>query len=398
MAVPMPAAGFLATVGVALVTLVAPPSAAAAGPALTPRLAGQLQAVLDRERASLGIPGLSVAVIFPDGTTWTGVSGSADVATGRPVLPETPFALASVSKAFVAGVVMGLVEERRLHLGDSVARLLPDVRLGRNGLDPRITVRQLLDHTSGLADYLGTRALEVAARAAPTARWTAGRALSYVPRPRAEPGVAYYYSNTNYVLLGLIVERVTGRTLAEELRSRWIEPLGLRSVSYQGVEPPVGEPARAYRFSSDAIGATTIDVGDGTAVRPYTAITTAAGAAGSIMANAEDAARWLRALLSGERLRSATVARMVADAGRTNAIDPLRPYGLGLQAWAIGGHPSLGHSGRLIGQRVLVRHFPDDGLTIAVLTNQSRADPAVVLEALLAVLLRSNADAGLQAA
>jgi hypothetical protein len=103
------------------------------------------------------------------------------------------------------------------------------------------------------------------------------------------------------------------------------------------------------------------------------------------------------ALVTASSLRPATVARMVADAGRSTAVNPRFRYGLGLQAHVIDGHPSIGHSGRFLGQRAEARYFPKAGLTIVVLTNQSRTDPAVILRALLAYLLPSHAELGLNA-
>ena len=352
-----------------------------------PGLAGVLQRILDTTRQDFGMPGVSVAIRFPDGTTWTGVSGMADVAAGIPVTPETPFALASISKPFVAAVVMGLVEEGTLDLDDSVARLLPGVKLGGQAIDPRITIRQLLDHTSGLRDHLTASALDKAVLAAPTVHWSVERALGYVGKPVAAPGARFYYSNTNYVLLGLIVERVTASSIVQQLHDRWINPLGLRTASYQGVDEPASTPAVAYRFASRVPTAAPIAVSDGTNVRPFTAITTASGPAGSLMASAGDTARWLEALVGAEFLAPATVARMVDDARRQTAIDRRLPYGLGLQVTPVDGRLSIGHSGRLLGQRAVARSFPDAGLTIVVLTNQSRTDPSIVLTRLLEKLL-----------
>ena len=384
----------------ALVTFAAPaataaPVAARMDPALAarlltaerPGLAAALQRVVDAARLEFGMPGISVAVRFPDGTTWTGVAGLADVAAGILVTPDTPFSLASISKPFVAGVVMGLVEEGSLHLGDSVARLLPGVTLGGRTIDPRITIRQLLDHTSGLRDYLTTSALDKAVLAAPSVRWSIERALRYVGKPLAAPGTRFYYSNTNYILLGLIVERVTQTSVVQQIHDRWITPLGLVTASYQGFDKPASTPAVAYRFSSNLATAIPIDITDGTDVRPFTAITTASGPAGSLMASASDTARWLDALVGGGSLAPATVARMVADAHRKTAVDPRVPYGLGLQVYRVDGRLSFGHSGRLLGQRAVARYFPDPGLTIVVLTNQSRTDPAIVLTRLLEKLL-----------
>ena len=362
-----------------------------------PGLAAALQRVVDTTRLEFGMPGVSVAVRFPDGTTWTGVSGYADIARSVLVRPDTPFALASVSKPFVAGVVMGLVEDRQLYLGDSVARLLPDVKPGGRAIDPRITVRQLLDHTSGLRDYLTSNALDKEVLAAPTTRWSVARALRYVGKPLAVPGTRFSYSNTNYLLLGLIVERLTGASIAQGIHDRWIDPLRLTSAVYQGVDRPAMAPAVAYRFGSSLATALPIDVTDGTDVRPFTAITTAAGPAGSMMASAPDTARFLEALVTAKSLRPETVARMVDDARRTTAIDPRFPYGLGLQRYSIGGRESIGHSGRLLGARAVARYFPASGVTIVVLTNQSRTDPAVVLTRLLDILLPMRDVPGLAA-
>ncbi|MCI0345974.1 MAG: beta-lactamase family protein [Chloroflexi bacterium] len=391
----------------ALVSAVAPPSPAVAGvdaaatarllSADRPGLATALQRVVDAARLEFGLPGVSVAVRFPDGSTWTGVAGLADVAAGIPVTPETPFALASISKPFVAGVVMGLVEDGTLHLGDSVARLLPGVRLGSRGIDPRITIRQLLDHTSGLRDHLTASALDKAVLAAPSVRWSIERALQYVGKPLAAPGTRFYYSNTNYILLGLIVERVTQTSIVEQIHERWITPLGLTTASYQGFDKPASTPAVAYRFTSNLATAVPIDVTDGTDVRPFMAITTASGPAGSLMASASDTARWLDALVGGESLSLATVGRMVADARRQTAVDRRVPYGLGLQVYQVDGRVSLGHSGRLLGERAVARHFPDAGITIVVLTNQSRTDPAIVLTRLVQKLLPWRDPPGLPA-
>ena len=352
-----------------------------------PGLAPALQRIVDAARLEFGMPGVSVAVRFPDGTTWTGVAGMADVARGIPVTPETPFSLASISKPFVAGIVMGLVEQGKLHLGDSVSRLLPGVKPGGRAIDPRITVRQLLDHTSGLRDYLTTAALDKAVLAAPATRWSIERSLRYVGKPLAAPGTRFYYSNTNYLLLGLIVERVTGTSIVRQIHERWIRPLGLETASYQGFDKPSSTPAVAYRFGSNLATAVPIDVTDGTDVRPFTSITTASGPAGSLMASASDTARWLEALVGGEAISPVTVARMVADADRLTAIDRRLPYGLGLQVYEVDGRLSFGHSGRLLGQRAVARYFPGAGVTIVVLTNQSRTDPAIVLSRLLGQLL-----------
>ncbi len=351
-----------------------------------PGVRDRLQAALDAGRLTLAAPGVVASVLFADGRQWTGVSGVADIATGRPLTARTPFALASVSKTFLAAECLALVDEGLLRLDQAVAPLLPGVLVGGYAIDPQITIRQLLDHTSGLADYLVDRKLELAVLAEPTAVWTPTMALAYARRPVAAPGAGYHYANTNYVLLGLVAERLTGRTLAEEYRARFFEPLGLTTATYQGLEPPVGDLPTAYRYGSSALNAKPVDVTDGTDIRPFTAITTAAGAAGSVAASAADAARWARALYGGYVLPAADVAAMIADATATARLRPGFPYGLGVQVLRIDGRISYGHSGRLVGARSVVRWFPGEGIAIAVVTNESRFDPTTILRDLLAIV------------
>ena len=368
-----------------------PPPARPTGAPTTPsildraRIAPRLQAALDAGRTDLAAPGIVASVLFPDGWLWTGVSGVADLASGRELTPETPFPIASVSKTFLAAEILLLVDEGRLSLADAVARLLPSTLVGGAAIDPRITVRMLLDHTSGLRDFLTNPKLDRAVRADPRAAWTPEQALAYAGRPVAPPGEGYRYANTNYVLLGLIAERLTGHTLAEEYRARFFEPLGLSSASYQGVEPPAAQLPTAYRYSSLRLGAPPQDVTDGSEIRPFTSITTAAGAAGSVAASARDLARWARALYGGYVLPPDLVDLMVGDAAITETLDPPYPYGLGVQVLTIDGRVTYGHSGRLAGARTVVRWFPEEQIAIAIATNQSRFDPTSLLIDLLVI-------------
>lgn len=390
--------------------LLTPPSTAAPSPDPTPArpsaapylpssidragIVARLRAALDAGRADLAAPGIVASVLFPDGRQWTGVAGVADLASGRELTPDTPFAVASVSKTFLAAEILSLVDEGRLLLDSAAAPLLPGTLVGGAPIDERITVHMLLDHTSGLRDFLVDAGLDRAVRADPGRAWTPVEALAYAGRPIAPPGKGYHYANTNYVLLGLIVEAVTERTLAEEFRGRFFEPLGLRSASYQGAEPPVADLPTAYRYSSSALDAPPTDVTDGSQIRPFTAITTAAGAAGSVAASARDLARWARALYGGYVVPARLVDLMVRDADATLALDPGFPYGLGVQVLTIDGRVTYGHSGRLVGARSVVRWFPDEGVAIAIVTNQSRFDPTSLLVDLLAIVVPRHVAGG----
>jgi D-alanyl-D-alanine carboxypeptidase len=341
----------------------------------------RLELELDAVRARLGIPGVSVTIIFRDGTAWTGTSGLADVTRRVEVEPDTAFAVASISKTYTAALILAMAGEGRIGLDTPALTYLPGA-----ALDPRITVRQLLNHTSGLDDFFLHPPIDKALLADPSAAWATSRTLKYVAKPYFPPGKGWQYANTNYLYLGLIAERVAGTSLAEALRNRFFGPLDLEATWYQSVEKPRVSIAHGYRFNGGKVSARPIDLSDGTSVAPFTSVVTAAAGAGSIAATSSDVARWARLLYTGEVLGPQLTAEMLDGVAGTAGYAPRVPYGLGVQAFPIMGRASVGHSGRLLGFRSAVRHLPGEGLTIAVLTNQSRADPGLVVADLLSII------------
>jgi D-alanyl-D-alanine carboxypeptidase len=364
------------------------PSPPPAGPsAAADRVAlrnARLQLELDRVRRQLGIPGVSATILFPDGTRWTGVSGHADVATKQLVTPDTAFALASMSKTFTSALILQLVDEGRVRLDEPAVGLLPPLKLK---VDRRITVAMLLNHTSGLADYFLNPKIDGPLQKRPGAAWTVDQTLRYVGKPLSPPGRAWHYSNTNYLLLGLIAERVSGRPYAELVRSRLLAPAGLGATWVQTGERARAPLAHGYRLPGTKPTVNPIDLDDGSGIAPFRSVVTAAGGAGSLAATSPDLATWARALYGGRVLGPTGTGLLLSGFSKTTNYQPGVSYGYGVQALSIDGHPSLGHSGRLLGFRGAVRHFPVDALTIAVLTNQSRADPAVIVRRLLAIAL-----------
>lgn len=341
-----------------------------------------LTARLGTLRSTYGLPGVSAAILFADGTMWRATSGFADVATRRRLTADTEFAVASISKTFLSALILVLAEEGKLAIDDPVVEHLPDL-----AIDPTITIRQLLDHTSGLHDFFYDEDIDDALLADRRRVWTSDEVLGYVGKPYFKPGTGWHYSNTNYVILGRLAEAIEGVPLAEQLRARFLAPLGLDDTHYQGVEAPQGPIARAYRFVGPGVREKPIPVGDGTNIVPFTSVVTAAGSAGSLASTADDLATWARALYGGTVLTPASFMAMVTDAQRTAAFKPSIPYGLGVQEATIDGRPTLGHSGRLLGSRSVVRWLPNEGIAIAVVTNQSRSDPGLVARALLRVVL-----------
>lgn len=351
-------------------------------PTASPHLGDRLQAQLDRLRVQGGVPGVSASIVFADGTTWTGASGLADVATGAAVTPDTGFSFASMTKTYVAALVLALVAEGTLGLEDRAADLLPDI-----AIDERITIHQLLDHTSGLHDFFLNPTIDAALQGDRAAPWSVTQALTYVGRPYFAPGTGWRYSNTNYLLLGLIAERLTGTDLATAVRIRFLDPLGLDHTWTQAAETPPVPTAHGYRFTGPATSPQPIDLSDGSAIMPFTSVVTAAGGAGSMAGTSADAARWARLLYRGDVLGRDALALMVGDVEVVAGYRPPVPYGLGVQAFVIDGRQTLGHSGRFLGSRGAMRYLVEDDVAIAVLTNQSRMDPGVIVRALIEIAL-----------
>ena len=353
----------------------------------TPMLRTALDTRLEALRAKSGIPGISAAILFPDGTAWRGVAGLADVAATRKVTPDTAFPVASVSKTFTAGVILGLVQDGRLALDAPARSYLPTLPI-----DPAITIRELLDHTSGLRDFFFGAGVDHALLSKPARVWDAARSFKYLGKPYSKPGVSWHYSNTNYLVLGMIAEAVGQATVAEQLRARFLGPLGLDHTYYQQVEQPRGPVVHDYRFLGTSPKLAAIDLSDGTQVVPFTSVVTAAGAAGSIATTATDLAHWAQALYAGSALDRPTRVAMLDDALRTAKLKAAIGYGLGVQEVLVDGVPTLGHSGRYLGARAVVRWLPDQRIAIAVLTNQSRTDVNRIAASLLKLALTPQRD------
>jgi D-alanyl-D-alanine carboxypeptidase len=290
----------------------------------------------------LGAPGVLAEVVTPTGKTKVR-SGFGDVAAKTPVPWNARFRIASYTKTFVSATLLQLVGEGRLSLEDTVERWLPGLVAGNGNDGSRITVRQLLQQTTGLRDYLEQLDFLFTEEGFEQNRFMALRpedavALAVKNPPTFAPGAEWEYSNTNYVLAGMIINRVTGHTWQHEVRARIIRPLGLRDTSAPDEERSIPGPnAIGYqRFTREGP-----DI-DATELNP-----TWAGAAGAMISSTDDANRFLRALMSGEVLRPAQLAEMrkTVPAPRFDAAWPGVRYGLGLVfipnscggSWAHGG-------------------------------------------------------------
>jgi len=335
-------------------------------PAVPAAVAARLSKALATAKKELGLPGVEATVLFRDGSSWTGARGMADAAAGLKVQSGTPFAIGSVTKTFTAALILRDVEAGRIRLDDRLARYLPDVPNAG-----KVTIRQLLNHMSGIPDYFKNVKFDAVLNKSKKRVWTAEEVLEGYVRPALvfPPGSRWAYSNSNYLLLGMVAEKVGGAPWAERVREELLDPLGLASTYIQGAEAPTVAPALAYRIIAGYRGPTPSARTDGSDIVPFTSVVTAAGAAGAIASTTQDMARWARALYGGDVLDPATRKQMLTFVkaygyGWTTA------YGLGVSRVVFQGRVSYGHTGALTGTRASIRYFPKDGVAIAVAFNR----------------------------
>jgi hypothetical protein len=185
----------------------------------------KLQSALNRACRAAAVPGAVAAVITTNGI-WVGTSGVSDKAIGTQIEPQMRFGIGSLSKSMVAATILQLEDEGRLSIEDPLKKWVHDFPHVTN----TITLRQLLNHTSGVYDLTDSWDWYHDTIANPGQRFTVEELWKYIQEPYFAPGTAFHYSNTGYIILGLVIEAVTGRRVTEEYRRRFIEPLGLTSV------------------------------------------------------------------------------------------------------------------------------------------------------------------------
>lgn len=242
---------FPTLVGLLLLSSCAPPSTSEDARV---EAASELQSLLDGGVA-MGIPGIAGAVATSEGLAWSGVAGMADLQAGTPVRSDMLFGIGSITKTFVAVVTLQLAEEGRLDLGATAASLLGSAVEGIPNAD-KATIAQLLNHTGGVPSWEDDPVWISDGRGATldaSRIWGKTETLPYIKghEPLAAPGVSYSYANTNYTLLGMIIEQVTGEEAVDEIRSRILEPLGLADIYLEGFEPVPGEQLpRRYHWAT----------------------------------------------------------------------------------------------------------------------------------------------------
>ena len=342
----------------------------------TDSLGGIVDAAVATEMKAQGMPGMTVAISKKGMILYTQGYGYADLGTCQPMQASAQMQIGSITKQFTAAAVLQLQNTGLLDIDRTVVSYLPNY-----AFDPRITLRMLLNQTSGLQDYLYFPSLQqYGASGAPESI-----ALNAIVQASLlfQPGSAYAYSNSNYFILGSVIEAVTSQTYADYLAASVFAPAGLSNTSY------LRPSASAAPYTQGSSGPIAGNIPDPSAYF----------AAGQLWSNVQDLALWDAALLNGKVIPQPLFNLMLTPAA-VPYFQQAYPsdYGMG---WVVGaslsGHPFIGHDGETASYTAFNGLFTDDGFSVTVLTNYSVSENAGLLNFgvnLIQAICRAPAAAG----
>lgn len=302
------------------------------------------------------IPGVAVAVVKGGRVEKVAGYGLANVELNVAVTTKTVFQIQSITKTFTSAAVLKLVEEGKLSLDDAVGKHLKDAPEAWK----EITLRHLLSHTSGIKDFINepTASLRIEVMEAEVLKATVPRALNFAV------GEKYAYSNTNYHLLAMIIRQVTGKSYGDFLKERIFDPLEMKDTRVVSLSEIIPNRASGYTW-------------DGTRFRNglFVAESILSYGGGGIVSTAEDMAKWAMALDGETVLKRETIAKAWSAAELSGG--KKSNYGLGWNIGVKNGHRFVSHGGaHMTGFTSHLVKYPDDALSIVVLTNARNGDPA----------------------
>jgi D-alanyl-D-alanine carboxypeptidase len=358
MLIPAPAA--LALIGLGPASLRAAQAAAATpSPVATPTTWDEvLQAGLDR-----GLPSVALRVEQGDQVIFDGAAGYASTENKTPVTTTDQFRIASTTKTFTSVLVLQQVDDGVLTLEDTVSHWLDDPVVAKIPYVDEITVRQLLNHSSGVYDWFDEKSpfwqdAYFGEGADWTKVWTPQELLAYLDGDKQDPyfapGKGVHYSNAGYFLLGMILEAATGKSYADLLHARITKPLGLTGTIYGATEPMPADVADAYHLIEGAL------------VNVSTINLSAYGAAAAIISTTQDLNRFIDALLGGKLLKPATLDEMLTFGPSDH---PGFEAGLGIVRWTTPDGKAIGHSGDGPGCSARMYQLEQSDLTVVLLAN-----------------------------
>lgn len=371
--------------------LVATGCAPAPAPAPEP-LAARFQAELDRLREEHGAPGVTAAYLLPDDEPAVFASGSADPELDLPATVETRMLSGSTGKTFVAALALALQAERKLDLDDPLTQWLEqEPWLARLPNVETITVRMLLNHSSGLADHVYSEAFGAALTGLePDRSFAPAELIGFLldSEPLFAAGEGYAYSDTNYILAGLVLERAGGAAYYEQIQRRFLYPFGLRltAPSPGRIHPGLAQGHLDPESGLGGLGDTTLDHG----VLRFDPGSEWTG--GGLVSSPGDLVTWVSALYGGRAIGAEAVEEMLASVAVGSGEDDRSGYGLGVYIRRGEDGLEYGHGGWFPGYRTSMAFYPESGLAVAVQVNADRVSGENVhgMRRALARLVRSD--------
>ncbi|MGB2897272.1 MAG: serine hydrolase domain-containing protein [Anaerolineales bacterium] len=332
---------------------------------------------------AMGIPGLSVAIGTDDGLAWTGTAGYSDLLEKVPVKTCDRFCVGSITKTFVARVILQLAKEGKLDLTRTAADYL-DLEIVREVPNSdKATLRQLLNHQSGIPDWESQEMWIRVGRGDQMDLgkvWDKTETLEYVRSEHLpavhEPGQQYRYSNTNYTILGLIIEAITGNDAATEIRQRILQPLHLEETFFESFEDVPGGYVHHYHYATPHF----VDLAgvhrEFSEIRPYLVESTAANfspewTAGGMVSSARDLVRWAQAIRNGELLDPTVQKEIFTHYPPQEFSSSKEEYMLGILRIKdyYNDRAVIGHGGGTLGFTAKMYWFEETDIVVVLLTN-----------------------------
>lgn len=314
-------------------------------------------------------PGAAVIVVEDGHTVYAAGQGLADVEAKRAIDPGTVFRMGSITKQFSAAIMLQLVAEGKVSLDDSLSKYLPDYP--KPGADA--TVSQILNHTVGIQSYTGIPGfMDEANTNRPYTTEQMIALFKDLPSP-SKPGERWQYNNSGYVLVGAVIEKVTGKPWHVNVEERIAKPLGLTTIRYGVVEAEMPNMAKGYTRDGDAVLP---------AKRIHMSVPHAAGA---LIGSVEDLAKWNAALHGGKVIPQPLYARMIAPTAMPDG--KKEDYGFGLANRELRGRPAIGHGGGIFGFNTDSIYLPNEDLFVAVFANSDNptTEPGLLMMKLAAI-------------
>lgn len=336
----------------------------------------QLQQVLDTQVKKLGVPGIQASIKI-DEYTWSWISGSIDYKNEKNLKIDHILRIGSVTKLYTASIIMKLYEDGRISLNDSIDKWFPDFSKSSD-----ITIRQLLNHSSGIYNYTESLWLGVQSVLFSKKMWDPYDLLKSVNNKDFyfEPGKGHHYSNTNYLILGLIIEEITGKSLTEIYREYIIKPARLYNTFFVPYEKTPENLISGFDYDVIPIGTNEISADE-------TSFATLGFSAGAMTSTADNLCKWTNYLFKSDFLSDNTLKQM-KDYIEADDCDVRKQigYGLGLRVLKINGELLFGHTGTIPGFGAATFYCPQYDYSISIISNYSMFDQVIVLEEIIAVL------------